>query len=687
MKLTSLQLYNFRQFYGKTIQIKFASEQQNTTVIHGSNGAGKTALLNAFTWVLYEQFTAAFAAPEMLINKRAVAETREGNAVECWVELQFSSNYQAYQLKRKCYGIKKLDNTIEYSPSKLFMLVSGDDGKWYPPVESATEIIEQILPSSLHQYFFFDGERIDNFFRQTANNNIAEDTKELLGVKVLDRAIEHLRKAKKSLQDELQAIAIGEVKQLLKEYKTLEKKQEQATKLLNQAVEEITQLELRKNTLAKQLLEVSGADRLQQLKEKLTQEEKQTRKNILQAKKNLKEFLSRQGYLLLLPGVLDSFTQVVNNLKQEKQINTGIQKEFIDLLLQQQACLCGLELIPESLAYNNVRAWLQKVDTQNIEAEIIRLETQIKPIQNSFEQLWQSLDEQQAKINHQYLELNKIEKELEQINRQLRSYPDRDIQTLQKQLEVIDTRIKELILEQGITQQQLETESNTLTKLQQKLAKQQLKEQQQILTQKRIQATQEAIERLIEVRNRLETQFRNSLEQKVGEIFNSISFTPYIPKLNENYELTLVEETHGMTTPVAASTGENQILSLSFIGAIIDRVREWSQRHTLIGLDSSTFPIVMDSPFGSLDRIYRQQTAQAIPQLANQLIVLVTKTQWRGEVAETISDRIGQEYILTYHSSKPNCQEDWLTLHNVNYPLIKQSHHEFEYTEIVEIKS
>ena len=142
-----------------------------------------------------------------------------------------------------------------------------------------------------------------------------------------------------------------------------------------------------------------------------------------------------------------------------------------------------------------------------------------------------------------------------------------------------------------------------------------------------------------------------------------------------------------MAAPVAASTGENQVLSLSFIGAIIDRVREWSQRNTLIGLDSSTFPIVMDSPFGSLDETYRRQTARAIPQLANQLIILVTKTQWRGEVAETVRDRIGQEYVLTYYSCKPDCQEDWLQLHDINYFVVKQSDREFEYTEIVEIKS
>ena len=182
-------------------------------------------------------------------------------------------------------------------------------------------------------------------------------------------------------------------------------------------------------------------------------------------------------------------------------------------------------------------------------------------------------------------------------------------------------------------------------------------------------------------------KFGLALEKRVQEIFSFISFTPYIPKLSIDYELTLVENTSGVEVPVAASTGENQILSLSFIGGIIDRVREWSQRNTLMGPDSSTFPIVMDSPFGSLDRIYRRQVARAIPQLANQLIILATKTQWREEVERAIADRIGKQYVLIYSSPKPDCEQDWLKLGESNYPLVKPSSNNFEYTEIAVINT
>jgi DNA sulfur modification protein DndD len=272
MKLNYLQLCNFRQFYGKTPQIKFASGERNTTVIYGNNGAGKTSILNAFTWVLYEKFTAAFASPELLVNQRSLVEAAPEQAVECWVELQFERDRKIYQLKRKCYATRNAQHQISYTQANLFMLVAGDDGRWYPPLESPEDIVNQILPASLHQYFFFDGERIDGFFRQNHNSHIAEDTKELLGVKVLDRGIEHLKKAKRTLQEELEELGDAQTKQLLREQINSEQDLEAIKKLIVKITKEVAELEQRKANLSRQLLEISGVDRIQKLKLKLAKE-------------------------------------------------------------------------------------------------------------------------------------------------------------------------------------------------------------------------------------------------------------------------------------------------------------------------------------------------------------------------------------------------------------------------------
>ncbi|WP_346291526.1 hypothetical protein [Sphaerothrix gracilis] len=104
-----------------------------------------------------------------------------------------------------------------------------------------------------------------------------------------------------------------------------------------------------------------------------------------------------------------------------------------------------------------------------------------------------------------------------------------------------------------------------------------------------------------------------------------------------------------------------------------------------MGPDSSTFPLMMDSPFGSLDEIYRRQVAKLLPALADQLIAMASKTQWRGEVEEEMLPRIGREYVLVYNSPKDEVQADAMRIGGDTYPLIRQSPDEFEFTEIVEV--
>ncbi|MEG4623878.1 AAA family ATPase [Microcoleus sp. w1-18aA5] len=683
MKLISISLCNFRQFFGQTPEIKLAWGAQNITVIHGNNGAGKTALMNAFTWGLYGNLSAGFTE-EQSVNKRAIAEAKPGKRVPCWVEIVFEHDSKRYQVRRSCHAYKS-QNSVEHSKGELFMQVAKDDGRWMLPPQHPDDIIGRILPESLHQYFFFDGERIEQIVRHDKKAEIAEATKELLGVEVLNRSIRHLGDARKSLETDLRMIGSSEIKKLLKEKQKSQKEAEQfLQKKLELEQELIHQGELRK-AVNGDLLLLGGAAELQNLRDELEKQRHLFKQQISEATDALKRSISMRGYAVFLSDAAAEFEVIVGGLREKGELLSGIQRPFLEELLAQQRCICGAELVEGSESHQQVRGWMDKAGVGDVEETTIRISDRVNEIDRQVADFWEEIDRQQANISRDRTELSRVETQLDDIHNKLRNFPEGDVSRLQKRLDEIEAKIGDLHRETGSNQQQIESLNASIANLDKQIDKQQLNEQRQVLAQRRIAAAQDAIDRLTEVRSRLEKQFCSQLEKRVQDIFSHISFTPYIPKLSDKYELTLVENTSGQNSLVAASTGENQILSLSFIGGIIEGVREWSQKNTLMGPDSSTFPIVMDSPFGSLDEIYRKQIANKLPKLANQLVVLVTKTQWRGEVAQEMESCTGREYVLVYNSPKADCEEDAIELGGTRYPLVRRSPNEFEYTEIVEV--
>ncbi|MBW4616836.1 MAG: AAA family ATPase [Desmonostoc vinosum HA7617-LM4] len=687
MKLTSIKLCNFRSFYGTTPEIVLAGgDAQNTTIIHGNNGAGKTSLLNAFTWVLYEKFSAAFASTEQLVNKRAIAEAQKRQAIECWVEVAWEHDSKRYRVKRSC-KVYKNESDFEASKTQLTMWVGGDDGKWYFPPQQPEDIINQILPGSLHQYFFFDGERIEQIVRSDKKAEIAEATKMLLGVEVINRSIKHLGETKKTLENELKAIGDSEIKQLLRQQEKIDQEIARINQRQSEIKQELEYQQTFKKETSQRLRELSAAKELQERRQELENLKKSNQENLRQTREELKKVISARGYTVLLSETTAQFRAIITNLKEKGELNPGISREFVDELIKSNRCICGTELHQGSHSHEHVKTWLDRAGSSVVEETAIRISTQVDEIDKQATAFWEEIDKEQARINQLRQTISQTESELDNIQERLRKDANEEISSLQKRFDEIESKIDELNREQGANQQQISHLKAELDTLSKQIAKQKLNEEKQVLAQRRISATQDAIERLTEVKNRQEKQFRLQLEKRVQEIFTEISFTPYIPKISEKYELTLVENTAGIEASVAASTGENQILSLSFIASIVDRVREWSEKRKMLMLpDSSTFPIIMDSPFGSLDEIYRRRIAKTIPKLANQLIVLVTKTQWRGEVEEEMIDRIGREYVLTYYSSKPDCEQDYIELDRERYPLVKQSPNEFEYSEILEVE-
>jgi DNA sulfur modification protein DndD len=686
MKLLGLKLYNFRPFHGEHSLTFAKTAERNITVIHGNNGSGKTALLNAFTWALYERFTAALASPDQLVNRRALAEAADQERVDCWVEVAFDHDGKQYRVRRSCEAYKQGEDVTQ-TASDVAMQFVGDDGRWstLPASKNPDDVIGRMLPKSLHQYFFFDGERIEQLVRTDNRAEIAEATQKLLGVKVLDNAIKHLNAARKTLEDEYSSVGDAETKSLLAERREKETTREALEARQEEIDRELTHQATLKQETTLRLRESGEFESLQRRRDQLEEQEKELRDRLQDAKQILKRAISNRGYTVFLPSVVEKFRAIVRDKEEKGQLPADVKPKFVQELLEMERCICGMELHPGTSHRAAVEAWLNKSGLADVQSTVYRLEGWVNQQADQEEDFWREVDQEQATINHCKQKLSQIEIDLEDIRDQLRTSPREEVRQLQERLDEIDRTTERLIMEKGRNQERIGILSNEITQLRKQVRDRRQNQSKQKLALKRMEAAQEAIDRLKELKQNQDILFRQELQETLSNLYGEISFKAYIPRISDKYELNLVERVGGQEVLVGASTGENQILSLSFIGSIVERIRQWSKDKLVMGPDSSTFPLVMDSPFGSLDEIYRRQVAKLLPELADQLMVMASKTQWRGEVEEEMRDRIGREYVLVYNSPKDEVQADSMRVGGETYPLIRQSPDEFEFTEIVEV--
>ncbi|MCY4167962.1 MAG: hypothetical protein OXE82_06745, partial [Rhodobacter sp.] len=101
------------------------------------------------------------------------------------------------------------------------------------------------------------------------------------------------------------------------------------------------------------------------------------------------------------------------------------------------------------------------------------------------------------------------------------------------------------------------------------------------------------------------------------------------------------------------SSGENQLLGLAFTAALVEfaKVRQNAQDYRL--LPGTVAPLVLDSPFGQLDEAYRATTAEFIPKMARQVVLLVSRSQGSEDVLNAIKEHLGAEYLLVRHNTEP----------------------------------
>ncbi|MEH7514246.1 AAA family ATPase [Gottfriedia acidiceleris] len=646
MIIESITLNNFRQYY-KIQKIDFSiSPTRNITVIHGENGSGKTALLNAFSWCLYGILN--LPNEEKIINEHALSSASLGEMVEASVTLKYNHNNKFYTLTRSVKATAVEDGIhyfepelkLEYREDGLSQIVNN------PQIE-----VERTLPSDLRSYFFFDGERIDNLSKDSGTEDIKKAIKSIMGLEILERGINHTSSARKKFRSEMKKYGDTKTNIIIEEIERLE----------NIEIEIQSDLELQKqnyNSLQKQIKDleerlktIEGAKQLQELRDIKNEEIKNVKKEINDIQKNILDLITKQGYLAFSFPAIIKAEQILKDRTSDKVI-TGISNNLIDNLIDQGKCICGTIIKEESSHYNHLVGIKELSNTTPLEQKIMDSLMHLGIIREKKEFIIKELKQLKTKEVSLIQILKKLNEEIEEIGLKLTEKDSEKISELEfkrqkmiQQKSEIDRKIGQLEYEQKNIEKQLKEQKVEQSKLENQADKAKL-------TQKRVEACESLEEAMKEILTIREGLVKNELQEKINKVYNQFLRKEYSIELSNSYELQVI---NGKGNIVGMSQGERQITSLSFIGAIVDIAREQYKKEAKSEFDEGgIYPIVMDSPFGALDSDHRERVGKNIYKLADQLIVIVSTSQWRGEVEGQMSNLIGKEYKLVYNDPRTN---------------------------------
>lgn len=381
MKFESIKLHNFMRYKGDT-EIKFScDDEKNVTVVLGDNTFGKTTLAQAFRWGLFEELnTTSYTKKKdiVLLNNEVIAtmspESRQTVSVEIVMRegnTQWKFTRSAV-FKRKGSGSNDLTVTQD-GESKLTMIIIQDGipgrvinnngsnaGAEYRS-GCVQETIENMLPRSLSNYFFFDGERWSD--SKTQKSEIKASINTILGVTGLIEMMKHIKDGQgktvlKTLRERIKGSG-DEYERLLSEIQALDASIDEYEQKI-QAKEASLETSLReRDKLAKELSDNRQVEEDQkefaQLEKDIDNMESDRKNYYADIVKAFSGSACAAGAARFFAGeLLPELDALFSKVDLEGKDIPGVTVDTVDYLISIGKCLCGEALTEDSEAYKNL---------------------------------------------------------------------------------------------------------------------------------------------------------------------------------------------------------------------------------------------------------------------------------------------------------------------------------------------
>lgn len=648
MRIESILVKNFRQY--NSVEIKFPKNRETDLhIILGSNGVGKTNILNAITWCLYdEELHLGDVGAALPILNTALSNdlrTKGIKTAEVEVSINLSSEESNSRIAFKRVAVFAINADNVFKQSSKLQIKLFERGEWsiYDDPEITQSLINKYVPKSINEYIFFDGEHLEHYFQQGQRENIKIGINTLTQADIIKRAEESFdRYVKKELNPILANCDDKQVEQCQNKVDGLKIRIQEQIDVVNAIKDQIKVCDD----------EIAAAKAIVQhhevLPKKIEEQEKLDQEiRVAQEKRDRKwaeiKTFSREFYqLFALYPAIKQFFDFIKVQEKEGKLPPRIDKNLIEEILHSgQCCICNNHL--DSTAMRLVQEMLDSLEiSSNVSAELNRSMTAMQ----AFETKLKGYKQRKESL---FNELNSLDKAIEDLMEDyktvtlyINSIPNQDkiVAAVSSRNEYIQIQ-KGCLVKQGAEELTLEGLRKDL-----EIAKKDLEKA--LSNNTKLQCVKEQIaycelcsKILSETYTEILDECRKDMEKMTYDIFSKLIWKKDTFKeveITEDYEFKLMNK-YGDQTLGSCSAAERALLALSFTLAL-----QYTSKH-----DAMLF---IDTPIGRVDEDNRCNFIKTLLDIAKdkQVILTFTPTEYDSNVRELLSGKCSTSTALSMNN-------------------------------------
>ena len=650
MRIENIEIQNFRQYRNLSFKFPNISGQNDLHIIYAKNGVGKTNVLNAITWCLYdtEMHLGDKYTANAILNNQQVQDLRMhlpegGSAIgDATVRILFSSDDASEKIRFQRVGKFNVTNDAVIPVSTEFTIMHFIDGEWNS-VESEEEtlsLVKKNVPEEIHEYIFFDGEHLENYFKAGQSDNIKNGIEELTQAKIIEKAEFAFNKY---LTDFLNPqIANSSVKDISTAQKDLDNIQAAIDACVTSIDAMTTQIHHCDDEIANLESIISGhshvSDKTARLKE-VDELIDSLKKDISQKKADMMVFARQYvQYFALYPAITNLFKYIQEQDKHGK-LPPRIDKFLLQAIEEHKHCLiCDQDLSDHSYSFiQDLRKELEVSSETSalLNKTVVVLRQYLDKISH-YQEKRDTLIEEEKALRKQYNEYLEEEK---QLNTYLMNIPNTEAITKAiEQKKLFGAERDSIIAKRGAEEAHKKDLDNQYVAQDKKL-KALIDKNKQL---EKINAQAEYCKKcrnvLKETRLELLAESRFEMEQETLSTFTKLlwkkdAFSKV--EILEDYTFRLLDN-YGAQTLGSCSAAERALLALSFTLAL----QKVSMHDSLL---------FIDTPIGRVDPDNRQNFVNTLCEIAKskQVILTFTPAEYDDKVVAALQGQFASLSKLT----------------------------------------